>query len=89
MSPIRETPYREVELAMESVGRELNRAYDDHGNYRSAHEGYAVILEEVRELEREVFAKQGERYREKMKLEASHIAVTAIRFMVDVCGVEP
>lgn len=39
----------------EAVANELTRARRGHRDIRSMHEGYAVILEEVRELERAVF----------------------------------
>ena len=54
--------------------------------FNSPHEGYAVILEEVRELEREVFKHPSERDIKHMRAEARQIATMAVRFMVDICG---
>ena len=56
--------------------------------FNSPHEGYAVILEEVRELEREVFKHPSERDIKHMRAEARQIAAMAVRFMVDICGGE-
>lgn len=39
----------------QAVDRELSRARAAHGPIVSPHEGYAVILEEIRELERDIF----------------------------------
>ena len=49
----------------------------------SAHEALAYILEEVRELEQEVFKRQGDM--DKMRMEAAHVVVTALRFITEVC----
>ena len=66
------------------IEREYNKAVYKHpGKRHTAHEAYAYILEEVRELEKEVF--QQEQDIEKMRIEAAHIIVTAIRFIQDIC----
>ena len=46
----------------------------------SAHEGFAVILEELDELKTEVWRKQSKRWPKKMRQEAVQIAVMAMRF---------
>lgn len=68
------------------VRAELERALFLHAPMHSAHEGYAVILEELDELWEEV-RKGGSKSRSvsKMRKEALQIAAMAIRFVVDVC----
>lgn len=51
----------------------------------SAHEGFAVLKEEVDELWEEVRAKQGQRVPALMRKEAIQVAAMAIRFVLDVC----
>lgn len=68
----------------DEVWNEVQRAMDCYAPFASAHEGYAVILEEVRELEAEVFKSPRRRSYQKMYTEARHVAAMAIRFMLDV-----
>ncbi len=65
--------------------KEYERATENHKPMNSAHEGYAVILEELDELKAEVFKKQGTRSHDKMRHEAIQVAAMAIRFIFDVC----
>lgn len=76
---------RALHLADEAA-EELVRAAMKHGSFNSAHEGYAVLLEEVDELWEEV-KKGGSQPRsvEKMRTEAVQIAAMALRFINDVC----
>ena len=46
--PTADEPLR-IAQVMNEVAEELGRAIQAHGPMRSAHEGYAVVLEEVRE----------------------------------------
>jgi hypothetical protein len=71
--------------AVELAHGELVEATGQYGPFASAHEGYAVVLEEVRELEKEVFLNPRERDTERMKKEAIQLAAMAIRFLVDLC----
>jgi len=50
--------------------------------FRSAHEGYAIILEEVEELKREVFKRK--RIYPHLRREALQVATMAIRFISDI-----
>lgn len=52
----------------------------------SAHEGYAVLLEEVDELWDHVKTRQPDRDLNKMTKEAVQVAAMAVRFMVEVCN---
>lgn len=51
----------------------------------SAHEGYAVLAEEVDELWDHVKVKQGSRNIPEMTYEAVQVATMALRFIIDVC----
>ena len=71
--------------AINDVADELNRArWIFHGTFASAHEGYGVLLEELRELETEVFKKRERRDVALMRKEALQVAAMAIRFASDV-----
>jgi len=63
---------------------EYGEAVATNGPFSSAHEGYAVLLEEMDELWDEVKKKQSERDPRKLYHEAKQIAAMGIRFMVDV-----
>ena len=54
----------------------------------SAHEGYAVLLEEVDELWEHVRTKQKNRDLAAMKKEALQVAAMALRFATEVCNEE-
>jgi hypothetical protein len=53
-------------------------ARDQYPNYHSAHEGYAVILEELDELWDSIKANKPDRQ------EAIQVAATALRFVLDI-----
>lgn len=74
--------------AMQDIRHEYRAATAKFGPFNSAHEGYAVLLEEVDELWDEVKAKQGSRDLIKMRKEAIQVAAMAMRFVVDVCDSE-
>ena len=76
---------RQIETAFTSVGKELAAAMTNFPPMNSAHEGFAILKEEVDELWDEVKAKQGKRLVSDMRKEAKQVAAMAIRFMVDVC----
>ena len=56
--------------------------------FNSAHEGYAVLLEEVDELKAHVWRKQSERDYDAMRKEAIQVAAMAIAFIVEICDTE-
>lgn len=70
-----------TDLAQEIIN-ELIKATDKHGPMKSAHEGYAVILEELDELWEEIKFKEPSE--EFMRKEAIQIAAMAMRFILDV-----
>lgn len=53
--------------------------------FNSAHEGFAILLEEVEELKAHVWMNQSKRDIEAMRKEAVQVAAMALRFIVDVC----
>ncbi|WP_169980477.1 hypothetical protein [Tautonia rosea] len=75
-----------VNEILEDVHEEVIRATTNWPQFNSAHEGYAVMLEEVDELKAHVWMNQKRRNLEAMKKEAIQIAAMAVRFAVEVCG---
>ena len=75
-----ENPVSAARLACD----ECIRASDLHAPMNSAHEAYAVILEELDEFWEEVRKKKECRSEEKMREELIQIAAMAIRSMCDL-----
>jgi hypothetical protein len=71
--------------ALDLVAAEYLRAAGIHPPLHSAHEALAVVWEEVRELEAEVFKRGDRRSPEAMRKEIVHVAAMAVRFLIDVC----
>ena len=69
-----------IEDAFEVVGAELDRATSKFGPFNSAHEGYAVILEELDEAWDEIKRNN----QEAATREMVQVAAMALRFLVDV-----
>lgn len=76
----------EMDAAFLEVRTELESATTHHPPMVSAHEGYAVILEELDELKEHVWMKPKLRDVRAMREEARQVAAMAVRFMIDVCG---
>lgn len=81
-----------IAKASESLGKtltevvaELAFARANFNPHNSAHEGYAVLLEEVDELWTEVKVNQKRRDPAKMRKEAIQVAAMAIRFAEECC----
>lgn len=70
------------------VANEYDRATSLYGKFNSAHEGYAVLLEEVEELWAEIKKSPKKRDPLKMKEEAVQVAAMALRFLNDCCSVD-
>lgn len=71
--------------ALMKVQSEVQRAHTLWPRpFSCAHEGYAVILEELDELWDHVKTNQGKRDLDKMRKEAVQVAAMAIRFIVEV-----
>ncbi len=76
-------------MIIRDVTREYNNATALYGPFHNAHEGYAVLLEEVDELWEAVRMKQSNPDRKQaMRREAIQVAAMAIRFLHDVCEEE-
>lgn len=76
---------RDFQKLLGLVREELNSANEKFGPFNSAHEGWAVLKEEVDELWIEVKKKQSARSPDLMRGEAVQIAAMAIRFALDIC----
>ena len=74
-----------TQKVMLDVADELGRALNKFEGFNSAHEGYAVILEELDELKEEVWKNKKTRDPAKMRAEAIQVAAMALRFGLDVC----
>ena len=66
-----------------TVFDEYHRATKMYGPFNSAHEGWAVLLEEVEELWDEVKKSPKNRDIVKMREEAIQVAAMALRFLHD------
>ncbi len=68
---------------------ELLSATAKFGEFASAHEGWAIIFEELDELWDEVKKKHEDPTRlNGMRTEAKHVAAMGIRFLMDICEME-
>lgn len=67
---------------LEEIGSEVRSATMKHPPFNSAHEGYAVILEELDELWDEV--KKRNKNVQAMREEALQVAAMAVRFVMDL-----
>lgn len=72
----------QIDKVLALVKGELMKATALHGSMKSAHEGYAVILEEVDELWDEVKADRG--YHSGAQREALQIAAMGARYVLDI-----
>ena len=66
---------------LKEIGNEVIRAESCFPEFASAHEGYAVILEEIDELWHEVKNNKDPSCKERMHTEAIQIAAMAVRFI--------
>ncbi len=77
------SPLADNEIFSE-IDSELMKARLRFPKFHSAHEGYAVIEEEIDELRREVFKKPQCRSQVRLRREAIQVAAMAVRFITDV-----
>lgn len=78
----------QLEKIIQDVLAELVRATQGNAPMHSAHEGYAVILEELDELKAHVWSNPKRRDHAAMREEAVQVAAMALRFIFDVCDTE-
>lgn len=69
-----------IQEIIKDVIEEVSSAEKKYSPYRSSHEGYAIIKEEVDELWDEV--KRKDQNYARQYTEAKHIACTAVRYMI-------
>ena len=74
----------QTRLFLAEVAREVERARSLHPQIHSAHEGYAVILEELDEFKAEVWKKQARRNPAAMLTELIQCAAMCARVAVDI-----
>lgn len=79
-------PAKLYSRVLREVSEELDAALRKRKKLNSAHEGYAVILEELDELWDEIKVRQSKRRPKKMKREAIQVAAIAMRFVLEVCN---
>ncbi len=72
---------------LDEIALEAQQAADKFAPFNSAHEGFAVLLEEVDELKAEVWKNPSRNpdRAEKMRKEAIQVGAMALRFLTDVC----
>jgi hypothetical protein len=73
----------EFDEQLQDIVRELRRANQTHPPFSSAHEGYAVLIEEGDELWDEI--KRSKVDRVALRKEAVQVAAMALKFLVQVC----
>lgn len=78
----------DIDDIVDDIVQEYSRAIMNNEPFNSAHEGYAVLLEEVDELKYEVWKNPTKRDIKKMKEEAIQVGAMAIRFINDICNKE-
>lgn len=71
---------------LELTKAEVAHAVELHGEFNSAHEGYAVILEELDELWEHVRLKRADRDPVAMRVECVQIAAAALKFAASFGG---
>lgn len=72
--------YLDSKELLDEVWREYDRAVTKWGDFKSLHEGYAVLLEEVDELWEEVKKKNHDS--SKLHEEAVQVAAMALKFLM-------
>lgn len=82
MSYLNRGPLDEV---LDAIAQEVARAEAKWPPMNSAHEGWAVLMEEVDELWEHVRMNQKRRDIEAMRKEALEVAAMAVRFVRDIC----
>jgi hypothetical protein len=78
-----------IQYSLQCIGEELEIAMEKHKPLNSAHEAYAVILEELDEFWEEVRKKREERSREAMRTELIQTAAMCVRAIHDLDLYDP
>lgn len=77
-----------LNVFLNEVADEAQMGREKWGEFNSAHEGFAVLLEEVDELKAHVWTNQKKRDLQAMRKEALQVAAMATRFAMEVCDEE-
>lgn len=83
--PMPESKKERLQDNIESIRQECMQAMFDWPEFHSAHEGYAVLKEEVDELWDCVRLNPKKRDVSAMKTEAIQVAAMALRFATEIC----
>ena len=75
----------DMETLLAQIRAEVLSAEGKWPPMNSAHEAYAVLLEEIDELKAHVWTNQKRRDLDAMRGEAVQVAVMAVRFVRDIC----
>ena len=78
-----EAPYEKLHKVWSEVNAELRQATAKFGPFNSAHEGYAVLKEEVDELWDAIKTNASPQHQRE---EAVQVAAMAIRYILDITG---
>lgn len=73
-----------ITVHLADVLRELVSAQTNYPAFHSAHEGFAILKEEVDELWEEVRKKPLERSKRRLRDEAIQVSAMALRFILDI-----
>lgn len=73
-----------VQLILDEIYQETSFAFNKFPPFNGAHEGYAIILEEMDELWEEIKNNKSDESRERQRKEAIQVAAMAIRFVHDI-----
>lgn len=71
--------------AVEAIITEYLEASRRYSAFHSAHEGFAVLMEEMDELKAEVWKNDKARDMRRMRKEAIQVGAMALRFILDCC----
>jgi hypothetical protein len=83
-----QVPGKPITALFDEVAIELLKAQEDWPQFNSAHEGFAVLHEEVEELWAHVKTNQKRRDLKAMKKEAIQVAAMGMRFALEICNEE-
>jgi hypothetical protein len=75
-----------IDQALALITNEVERAQSIYSMFASAHEGYAVLLEEMDELKDEVWKSPKKRDYDAMLKEAMQVAAMAVRLMIEIAA---
>ena len=73
----------DINFWLGEIGDEMKDATKKFGPFASAHEGYAIMLEELDELWDAI--KDKDKNIDHIALEAKQVGAMALRFLIDIC----